>query len=125
MNTRDKIVNYALKTCCKIYKAKSKNIINNKNRQGPTIKAKRMFLFYLYNYIEIKHKDMKIYIKNLNHATSIHHVHKFRFEIDNYPEIKENFDKFLAEMKIYNIYGFGFYEKRKEIKKLLEEITND
>ena len=123
MNTRNRIVYFALKTCCKIYKAKSRDITNNNNRQGPTIKAKRMFLYYLYNYIEIKHKDMRLYIKNLNHATSVHHVHKFRFELDNYLEVKQNFDKFIAEMQKFNVYGAGFYEKRKELKKLLKEIN--
>jgi hypothetical protein len=83
-----------------------------------------MFLYYLYNYIEIKHKDMRLYIKNLNHATSVHHVHKFRFEMDNYAEVKQNFDKFIAEMQKFNVYGAGFYEKRKELKRLLNEIND-
>ena len=123
MNTRDRIISHALDVCCDIHNAKKDFILNNKNRYSSTIKAKRMFIYYLYNYIEIKHKDMRLYIKNLNHATSVHHVHKFRFELDNYLEVKQNFDKFIAEMQKFNVYGAGFYEKRKELKKLLKEIN--
>ena len=113
MNTRDRIVYFALKTCCKIYKAKSRDITNNNNRQGPTIKAKRMFLYYLYNYIEIKHKDMRLYIKNLNHATSVHHVHKFRFELDNYLEVNKILTNLLLKCKSLMFMELGFMKKEK------------
>ena len=70
-------------------------ILNNKNRYSSTIKAKRMFIYYLYNYMEIKHNGMKKYFKNINHATSIHHVNKFKFEVETYSEVKQDFDLFL------------------------------
>jgi ribosomal protein L20A (L18A) len=30
----------------------------------------------------------------------------------------------MLEMKRFNVYGRGFYEKRMEIKKLLKELNN-
>lgn len=124
MNTRDKIIAHALKISCNLYKANKNYIINNNNRQSATIKAKRMFIYYLYKYIEVKHAGMKEYVKNLNHASSIHHVNKFSFELQTYKDVKKDFNTFLTEMRRFNVYGEGFYEKRKEIKKLLEELKD-
>ena len=61
MNTRDRIISHALDVCCDIYNAKRDFILNNKNRYSSTIKAKRMFIYYLYKYMEIKHNGMKKY----------------------------------------------------------------
>ena len=128
MNTRDKIINHALKVSCDIYKANKVFVLSNKNRQSETIKAKRMFIYYLYTYMEINHNGMKKYFKSINHASSIHHVNKFKFEVETYKDVSSSFNKFLTEMKKFSMYGGGFYEKRVEIKRLLDElkqITND
>ena len=128
MNTRDKIINHALNISCKIYNADKKYVTSNNNRYSTTIKAKRMFLYYLYEFMEIKHTGMKKYIKNINHASSIHHVNKFKFEKETYDDVKKSFNNFMTEMRRFNVYGGGFYEKRMEIKKLLNElntITNE
>jgi len=124
MNTRDRIISHALDVCCNIHNAKKDFILNNKNRYSSTIKAKRMFIYYLYNYMEIKHNGMKKYFRNINHATSIHHVNKFGFEVETYAEVKQDFERFLLEMQKFNVYGAGFYEKRKELKRLLNEIND-
>lgn len=123
MITRDKIISHALNISCKIYNADKNYVISNNNRFSPTIKAKRMFIYYLYEFMEIKHNGMKKYIKDINHASSIHHVNKFKFEKDNYNDVKKCFNEFMTEMRRFNVYGGGFYEKRKEIKKLLEELN--
>ena len=122
MNTRDKIITHALKISCEIYNANKKFVTSNNNRYSSTIKAKRMFIYYLYEFMEIKHNGMKKYIKGLNHASSIHHVNKFKFEKDQYEDVKKEFDKFMIEMKRFNVYGGGFYGKRMEIKRLLKEL---
>jgi len=43
--------------------------------------------------------------------------------LQTYEDVKKDFNTFLTEMKRFNVYGGGFYEKRKEIKKLLEELN--
>ena len=48
---------------------------------------------------------------------------KFEFELETYKDIKKQFDRFMIEMKRFNIYGGGFYEKRMELKRLLNEIN--
>ena len=123
MNTKDKIIKFSLKVVCDIYKVQPEQILNNNLRKEKVIKAKRMFMYYLYVYLEVKHNEMKNYFKKMNHATSIHHVKKFAFELETYKEIHTDFNYFLTEMKKFNIYGINFYEKRKEIKKLLKEIN--
>jgi|TARA_R110000822_G_scaffold302473_1_gene426661 chromosomal replication initiation ATPase DnaA len=122
MNTKDTLVNYALEVSCKIYKAKKDNVTSNNNRKSATIKAKRMFMYYLYFYLEVNHIQMKKYFKTLNHATSIHHVKKFQFELENYNDVKKQYNKFLTKMRQYSVYGSGFYEKRKQIKELIKEL---
>ena len=122
MNTKDSLVYYALKVSCQIYKAKKDNVTNNNNRKAETIKAKRMFMYYLYFYLEVNHTQMKKYFKTLNHATSIHHVNKFKFELEKYKDIQKQYNKFLTKMRQYSVYGYGFYEKRKQIKELIKEL---
>jgi chromosomal replication initiation ATPase DnaA len=123
MNTKDKIIKFSLEVACDVYKVKPQQILNNNLRKGKVIKAKRMFMYYLYVYLDVKHNEMKNYFKKINHATSIHHVKKFAFELETYKEIHNDFNYFLTEMKKFNIYGVDFYEKRKELKKLLKEIN--
>ena len=47
---------------------------------------------------------MKKYIKGLNHASSIHHVNKFKFEKDQYEDIKKDFDNLAIDVAIILIY---------------------
>tara|TARA_R100001163_G_scaffold13755_1_gene12783 strand:- start:2148 stop:2543 length:396 start_codon:yes stop_codon:yes gene_type:complete len=120
---KDKIINHALNISCEIFNADRDSVTSNKNRSSETIKAKRMFIYYLYKYMEVTHNGMNKYFATINHASSIHHVNKFHFELQRYNDVKKDFDRFLTEMKRFNVYGGGFYEKRKEIKKLLEELN--
>ena len=124
MHNKKDLISHALNICSKIYKTSNINIVSNKNRKGNTIKAKRMFLYYLYVYMEVNHNQMKEYFDTINHATSIHHVKKFAFELETYLEIQDNFDILLNEMKQFSIYGEGFSKKRNEILQLLNEINN-
>ncbi len=123
MTIKDKIINHALNISCEIFRANRDYVLNNNNRSSETIKAKRMFIYYLYKYMEVTHNGMNKYFKTINHASSIHHVNKFHFELQTYEDVKKDFNTFLTEMKRFNVYGGGFYEKRKEIKKLLEELN--
>jgi|TARA_R100001443_G_scaffold16325_1_gene26324 hypothetical protein len=123
MTIKDKIINHALNISCEIFRADRDYVLNNNNRSSETIKAKRMFIYYLYKYMEVTHNGMNKYFKTINHASSIHHVNKFHFELQTYEDVKKDFNTFLTEMKRFNVYGGGFYEKRKEIKKLLEELN--
>jgi len=122
MNTKESLINYALEVSCEIYKAKINYVISNNNRKSETIKAKRMFMYYLYFYLEVNHIQMKKYFKTLNHATSIHHVNKFKFELKKYKDIQKQYNEFLTKMRQYSVYGYGFYEKRKQIKELIKEL---
>ena len=124
MKLKKNLISHALNICCKIYKTTNINIISNKNRKGNTIKAKRMFLYYLYVYMEVNHNQMKEYFDTINHATSIHHVKKFAFELETYLEVQDNFNILLNEMKEFSIYGEGFSKKRNEILGLLNEINS-
>ena len=118
MHSKGKIINHALGLICKLYNADKNIVLNGVNRKSATIKSKRMFMYYLYYYLEINHLGMKKHFKTLSHPTSIHHVKRFKFEVENNEITKNKFDVFLSKMKNYSIYGGGFYEKRIEMKKL-------
>ena len=68
---------------------------------------------------------MNKYFRTINHASSIHHVNKFHFELFTYNDVRKNFNEFLTQMKRFNVYGGRFYEKRKEIKNLLFELKQN
>jgi len=51
MTIKDKIINHALNISCEIFRADRDYVLNNNNRSSETIKAKRMFIYYLYKYI--------------------------------------------------------------------------
>jgi len=87
MNTKDKIIKFSLEVACDVYKVKPQQILNNNLRKGKVIKAKRMFMYYLYVYLDVKHNEMISYFKKMNHATSIHHVKKFACELETYKAI--------------------------------------
>lgn len=124
----NKVIDQAFKICCDMYNIDKNTLINSKNRSDKIIKPKRLLIYFLYNDLEVKHMRMKKYFKDLHHSTSIYHVNRFEYEIKKHKEVKKQYDLFISEMCRHNIYGLGFYEKRKEIKRLLKEInkiTND
>ena len=129
MNTyNSQVTEYAFNVCCDMYCLDKKTLMLSKNRKAITIRAKRLLIYFFYKQLDVKHMWMKKYFKDLHHATSIYHVKRFEYEIINYKEIKKEYDIFISEMEKYSLYGSSFYEKRKEIKRLLKEInkiTND
>ncbi len=114
MNTRDKIITHALKISCEIYNANKKFVTSNNNRYSSTIKAKRMFVYYIYSFLEVSYVDIKNYIIGFNHASSIYHVKEFNKDLDNDPDVKKKFKQFMHKMNLYSVYGSGYMEKGKK-----------
>jgi len=128
LTLKDQIISYALDTICDIYKAKKHKVLSNKNRIASTMKAKRMFLYYLNKHMEVRHSHMKKYFKSINHATSIHHVNKFEYELFNYNDTNLSFNTFIKKMKKFHVYGEGITKKRNQIRRLqnkLNKIKNE
>jgi len=118
----EELIKEALKTSCKIWNAKPQDVKNHKCRLKNTIMAKRMFIYYLKVYLDFKHKDIKKYIKNCNHATSVYHVQQFKNDIKLYEPMKDTFTRFIRQMTAYSIYGVGYKQKKEQIEKLKKEI---
>ena len=111
-----KIVKEAARLSANLSKASSKRVLANDCRKSETIKAKRMLIYYLYNFAEISHNKMKLYIKNIDHATSIYHCQKFNED--------KRFGQFMGEMSAFSLYGEEFEKKKKELEALKREIIN-
>lgn len=107
------VIKEALRLCSNMWNVDSKQVINNRCRKADVIMAKRMFIYYLYNFVEIGHAHIKNHVKGLNHATSIYHVREFNKQLDIDYAIKLKFQRFMEEMSSFSLYG-AEYEIKKE-----------
>jgi len=119
-----KIVKEAARVSSNLWNADIKRVVGNDCRKDETIKAKRMLIYYLFNFVEISHNQMKLHINNLNHATSIYHCTQFNKDLEESDFIAMKFAHFMGEMKAFSIYGEEFEEKKKQLEKLKQEINN-
>lgn len=119
-----KIVKEAARVSSNLFNADIKRVLKNDCRKEHTIKAKRMLIYYLYNFVEISHNQMKLHIKGLDHATSIYHCTEFNKDLEESDFIAMNFAHFMGEMKAFSIYGEEFEQKKKELEILKREIIN-
>mgnify|MGYP003661719113 CR=1 FL=1 len=126
MEDKEIIIDHALGICVNIYNTNKPLVLNNNCRKRNTVKAKRMFLYFLKNVMDVKHAHMTDYFVKMNHATSIHHVNKFSFEVLHYSEIKNDYDFFTKEINSFKIYGENYRAKMRminQINKLMLEIN--
>ena len=59
------VIKEALRLCSNMWDVDSKQVINNRCRKADVIMAKRMFIYYLYNFVEIGHAHIKVELNNL------------------------------------------------------------
>ena len=121
MNKR--VLNEALRVCTNLWKAKKRDVIGNNCRKAEVVMAKRMFIYYLYNFVEVGHTQMKHYIKGISHATSIYHVREFNKNIDEDAYINKTFTFFMNEMRSFSIYGDEYDFKKQELEKIKVELN--
>jgi len=76
----DSIKDLAVSILSEMFNAKEHLILDMKSRKHNIIQAKRFLIYYLNRALNVKHNHMNKYIKNIDHATSIHHVKK----LDNF-----------------------------------------
>ena len=118
------LIEEALRVSCLLWNADIEKVRNNSSRLKNNVKAKRMFVYYIYNILEVSHVDVKKYIIGFNHSSSIYHVKQFNNDLDNDPNVYKTFKKFMHKMDLYSVYGNGYKEKRKEIEKLKRELID-
>ena len=118
------LIEEALRVSCLLWNADIEKVRNNSSRLKNNVKAKRMFVYYIYNILEVSHVDVKKYIIGFNHSSSIYHVKQFNNDLDNDPSVNKIFKKFMHKMDLYSVYGNGYKEKRKEIEKLKQELID-
>ena len=118
------LIEEALRVSCLLWNADIEKVRNNSSRLKNNVKAKRMFVYYIYNILEVSHVDVKKYIIGFNHSSSIYHVKQFNNDLDNDPNVYKTFKKFMHKMDLYSVYGNGYKEKRKEIEKLKAELID-
>ena len=118
------LIEEALRVSCLLWNADIEKVRNNTSRLKNNVRAKRMFVYYIYSFLEVSYVDIKNYIIGFNHASSIYHVKEFNKDLDNDSDVKKIFKQFMHKMKLYLVYGSGYIEKRKEIEKLKQELID-
>lgn len=66
--------------------------IHNKSRKDEVVLAKKLFIFFARDNLELIHKDIAEYI-NLDESTIRHHIKDACFLINHYKEIRVKHDK--------------------------------
>tara|TARA_R100001510_G_scaffold57482_1_gene65711 strand:- start:3439 stop:3867 length:429 start_codon:yes stop_codon:yes gene_type:complete len=94
----DEIKTTAVNILSDLFKVDKKEVLNMKSRQRRIVCAKRFLIFFLYRYVKVTHTNMRLYINDLHHSTSIHHVNKLESLLEFDKETKNLFDEFIFKM---------------------------
>ena len=89
------LIEEALRVSCLLWNADIEKVRNNTSRLKNNVRAKRMFVYYIYSFLEVSYVDIKNYIIGFNHASSIYHVKEFNKDLDNDPDVKKIFKQFM------------------------------
>jgi hypothetical protein len=82
-----------------MFNCKKDQILNMKSRKHNIIQAKRFLIYYLNKALNVKHNAMNKYIKNIDHATSIHHVKKLDNFLDFDKETIRDYEIFINHLE--------------------------
>ena len=61
MSIKDNVIYYAFEVSSKMHGTTAEDVRNNEDRKGVNIKTKRLLIYYMHNYLGIKHYKMKKY----------------------------------------------------------------
>ena len=78
-----------------IYNITEEDITTMKSRLAYKVEARKIYNYYLWNCLNVKHNHMKNYINNIHHSTSIYLKKCFEFEFDHYKDFSSNYITFL------------------------------
>lgn len=118
-----KVIKEAARLSANLWNVDVNKILDHNCRKVDTIMAKKMLIFYLYNFVELPHNQMKQYIKGLNHATSMYHCKMFAKDIEESIFTKCRFDHFMDEMKAFSLYGAEYEERKQIIEQMKVELN--
>ena len=86
-----KAIKEALRLSANLWNVDQNLVKGNDCRIDAVIMAKRFFIYYLYNFVEVNHSQMKKYVHGINHSTSIYHVRQLNKQLDERYDIKHKF----------------------------------
>tara|TARA_R100001244_G_scaffold44744_2_gene40583 strand:+ start:1506 stop:1886 length:381 start_codon:yes stop_codon:yes gene_type:complete len=118
-----KVIKEAARLSANLWNVDVNKILDHNCRKVDTIMAKKMLIFYLYNFVELPHNQMKQYIKGVNHSTSMYHCKIFAKDIEESVLTESKFKHFIDEMRAYSLYGEEFEQKKKELELLKVELN--
>jgi hypothetical protein len=79
----------------RIYEIDELDIVFMNSRDGKKVSARKLYNYYLWKHLKVKHNQMKKYIQGMHHATSIYQKNKLEFELQYYTEIQDEWNTFL------------------------------
>ena len=123
MTYKDRMIDKAAEIISDIYDAPINQITRVKSRKRNIMEARRMLIFYINRFLEIKHLHMKTYIKGLCHATSIHHCNKMEFFILYDKTTIKSYEQFQERMNLIDIRHEIIKDKQEKVLRLQAEIN--
>ena len=124
MTYKDRMVDNATEIISEIYDAPKEQLRNVWSRKRHIMEARRMLIFYLNKFLDIKHLHMKRYIKGLCHATSIHHCRKMEFFILYDKTTIKAYEQFQERMNLIDIRNELIKVKQETIVRLQAEVND-
>ena len=118
-----KAIKEALRLSANLWNVDQNLVKGNDCRIDAVIMAKRFFIYYLYNFVEVNHSQMKKYVHGINHSTSIYHVRQLNKQLDERYDIKHKFQILLDEMSSYSLYGAEYEIKKRELEQIKVELN--
>ena len=112
---------------CEIFKVDKFYLENNTCRKKDVIEARRFFIYYLRDELDITYSGISHYVKDLHHSTAIHHCKKFKELIKDEKPLRNKYHKFIVMANDFDVLSTLLSIKRTQalyLNKELKELNN-
>ena len=107
---------------CKLFKIDIFYLENNTCRKREIIEARRFFIYYLRDELDITYAGISDYVKGLHHSTAIHHCKKFKELIKDEKPLRNKYHKFIITANDFDVLTTLLSIKRMQALYLNEEL---
>ena len=109
---------------CKLFKIDIFYLENNTCRKREIIEARRFFIYYLRDELDITYAGISDYVKGLHHSTAIHHCKKFKELIKDEKPLRNKYHKFIITANDFDVLNTLLSIKRTQAKYLNRELRD-
>ena len=112
---------------CEIFKVDKFYLENNTCRKKDVIEARRFFIYYLRDELDITYAGISKYIEGLHHSTAIHHCKKFEDLLRYEKTLRNKYHKFIVMANDFDVLTTLLSIKKQQalyLNKELKELNN-